>query len=75
MVKDYKKFLSIIRNLDMYLVEFEEDGLMKTKKYPNNYVMREDKYYFIIIITHNKYIFFQNDRIWKIWTEIKKTFV
>lgn len=32
MVKDYKKFLSTLKNLDTYLVEFEKDGLMKTKK-------------------------------------------
>lgn len=58
MVKDYKKFLSTIKNLDTYLVKFEEDKLMKTKEYPDNYVVRGDKYYFVIIITHNKYIFF-----------------
>ena len=65
MVEDYKKFLSIKKNQKPYLIEFEEDKLIKTKKYLSDYIVEEDKYNLIIIITYNKYIFFANNGIWK----------
>lgn len=49
-----------------YLVEFKKDKLIKTKNYLDNYIVKKDVYYFIIVITYNKYIFFANNRIQKI---------
>lgn len=56
-VKDCKKFLKL------YLIKFEKDESMKTKKYLDDYIVGKDKYYPIIIITYNKCIFFVNNRI------------
>lgn len=62
MVGDYKKFLNIIKNLELYLIEFKKDKSIKTKNYLNNYIVKEDIYCFIIVITHNKYTFFTNNK-------------
>lgn len=51
MIKDYKNFLSIIKDLKLYLVGFEKNRLIKTKKYLNNYAIKGDKCYFIIYNT------------------------
>ena len=56
----------MMKDLQPYLIEFEEDRSMKTKEYLNNYIIRRDKCYLIIIITHNECIFFTNNRIWKV---------
>lgn len=35
-VKDRAKFLKYMKDLEPYLVEFEENGTMRTKTYPKN---------------------------------------
>lgn len=65
MVENCKKFLSIIKNLKLYLVEFKEDGSMKIKNYPDDCIVREDKPYLIIVTTYKKCTFFANNKIWK----------
>ena len=45
------------------MVEFNEDGAMKAKNYPRNYIVKDEKQWPIIIINYNKYIFFANDNI------------
>lgn len=62
-VEDYDKFLNIIKNLKLYLIEFEEDRLIKTKNYLDNYTVGRDIHCSVIVITHNKYIFSANNRI------------
>ena len=64
-----------MKYLEPYLVEFKDDWSMKIKIYPDNYIIKRDVYYSIIVITHNKYIFFPNDRIWKAWTQIRDIFL
>lgn len=61
-----KKVWSTIKNLELYLIEFKEEKLVKTKEYLNDGVVERNKYYFVIVITYNKYIFFINDRIKKL---------
>lgn len=51
-----------------YIVEFDENGAIKNKEYFINYVVEGNKCQLIIIITHDKYIFSVNDRVWKVWT-------
>lgn len=63
MVKDCKKFLSTMKDLEPYLIKFKENGLIKTKKYLDDCAVEEDKHCPIIVITHNEYIFSANDRI------------
>lgn len=50
-IKDYKKFLNLIKDLELYLVKFEKDKLIKTKESPDNCVLRGDKRCPIIQIT------------------------
>lgn len=54
-----------MKDLEPYLVEFKEDGSMKTKEYLDDYVVRGDKRRSVIVITHNEYTFSANDGIWK----------
>lgn len=63
MIEDYKKFLNTMKDLKVYLVEFEENELMKIKNYLLDCIIRRDIYYLVIIITYNKYIFSANDGI------------
>ena len=65
MVEDRKKFLSTMKDLKSYLVEFEEDRSIKTKEYPDDCAVRGDKRCLIIVSTHDECIFFANDRIQK----------
>lgn len=53
----------MIKNLELYLVQFKKNKSIKIPKYLNNCGMRGDKYYFIIIITYNKCMFSINNRI------------
>lgn len=36
-IEDYKQFLKIIKKLKLYLIEFEENNIIKTKNYFLNY--------------------------------------
>lgn len=56
-------------------MEFEEDGSIKTKNYPDNCAIRGDVRCFVIVITHNECTFFANGGIWKAWIQIKDTFL
>lgn len=38
-IEDCEKFLNIIKDLKLYLVEFEKDGLIKAKNYLNDCIM------------------------------------
>ena len=73
-VEDRKKFLSTMKDLEPYLVKFEEDGSMKTKEYPDNCAVGGDKCRLVIVITHNECTFSANDGIRKAWTRIGDTF-
>lgn len=66
MIEDYKKFLSRIKDLKPYLIEFNKDGSIKIKEYPNNYAMERDICWPVIVIIHDECIFFVNNRIWKV---------
>ena len=64
-----------MKDLKRYLVEFEEDGSMKTKEYPDNCAVREDKRHHVIVITYNECTFLVNDGFRKVWTQIGDTFL
>lgn len=64
MVEDYnEKFLSTMKDLEPYLLEFDKDRSMKKKKYLNNCTIEGNKHWPVIIITHNECIFFINNKI------------
>lgn len=53
----------MIKELEPYFGEFNEDETIKTKKYPFNYTMRGSNYQPVIIIIYSKSIFSTNDSI------------
>lgn len=53
-VEDCEIFFNIVKYLELYLVEFEKDRSMKTKNYPNDYIIKKDVCCLIIVITNNK---------------------
>lgn len=58
-----------MKELEPYLVEFEEDGSMKTKEYLSDCVVGGDIHRPVIAITHDKCTFSANNRIQKAWTQ------
>lgn len=75
MIEDCKKFFSTIKDLESYLVEFEEDKSMKRKENLDDCAMSGNKHWLVIVIIHNECIFSANDGIWKAWTQIRNTFL
>lgn len=65
----------MMKDLEPYLVEFEEDGSMKAKSYPDNCAVEGNIRRPVIIITHNGYTFSTNNGIGKAWTRIGDTFL
>ena len=67
-VEDQNRFLTKIEELKSYMVEFNEDGVMKAKDYPVDCIVEDEECRPIIIINHNEYIFFANNGVQKAWT-------
>lgn len=44
MVEDRKQFLKTMKELELYLVEFEKDNIIKTNNYPSNCKVKNDKH-------------------------------
>ena len=68
MIEDQERFLKIMKELELYLIEFEEDSTMKTKNYLSNCKVGGDKRQPIIVITYDKCTFSSNHGIHKAWT-------
>ena len=62
-VEDCQRFLKIMEDLKPYMVEFEANGTMKPKVYPEDCVVGGDKRQPIIMITYDECMFSSNDRI------------
>lgn len=54
-----------MKKLELYLVEFEEDNIMKAKNYSLDCKAEGNKYQPIIIIIYDKTIFSSNNSICK----------
>lgn len=67
-IKNHKKYLKKIKELKLYLVKFNENNTIKEKNYLANCTVGGNNYQPVIIITHDRYTFFANDRICKTWT-------
>lgn len=65
-VEDCKKFLKKIEELKPYLVEFNKDDIIKEKDYSVNFIVNSYNIRPVIIITHDEYTFFPNNKIWKV---------
>lgn len=62
-VKDHENFINTIKDLKPYLVEFKEDGSIKTKNHQDDYTLKGDIYNLIIVITHDECTFSANNTI------------
>ncbi len=62
-VEDRTNFLKKMEEFKPFLVEFNEDGTMRSKVYPLNYVVGGEDYRPIIVITHDECTFSANDGI------------
>lgn len=65
-MQDWEWFLRTIKELKSYLIEFEKDSIIKTKNYLANYKIESNKYWPIIVIIYDKYIFSSNNGIYKV---------
>ena len=61
MVEYKKKFLSEIKYIFFYFVEFSNNNLILPKVYPNNCVVGRSDKKLVNMITYNKNIFFVNN--------------
>lgn len=73
-IKDYKNLLKKMKEFKLYIVEFKEESIIKTKTYLSDYVIKGLNWRLIIVITYNKYTFFVNDNIQKCGFEKKTHF-
>lgn len=62
-VQDCKNFLKVMKELKSYLIEFNEDGIIKDKKYPLDCIIRGINWRPVIIITYNESTFSINNGI------------
>lgn len=63
MVEDWNSFLTNIQKIKSYIVKFNENGIIKAKVFFVNSVVGDKEYCSIIIITHDKYIIFVNNKV------------
>ena len=74
-VEDQNRFLTKMKKLKPYIIEFNEDGAIKAKDYPVNYAVGKKEHRPIIVITHDECTFPANDGIQKAWTQERDTFL
>ena len=53
MIEDFEQFLKIMKELEPYLVEFEQNGTMKAKNYLSDCKIEGEKCRPIIVIKHD----------------------
>ncbi len=62
-VKDQNHFLTKMKELKLYMVEFNKNDTIKAKDYPVDCAIGGGEHPPIIVITHDEYTFSANDRI------------
>lgn len=73
-IGDYKVFLNKIEELKSYIVEFNKSDVIEPKIYLIDYIIEDNNWQPIIIITYNKYTFSANNRIQKVLAQKGDTF-
>ena len=74
MVEDREQFLKTMKELEPYMIEFEEEGTMRAKNNPLNCEVTDKERRPIIVITNDESTFSLNDIIYKVWTQIGNIF-
>lgn len=67
-VKDRQKILKVIKELEPYLVEFNEDGTIKANEYPSYCAIEGANRQPVIVITHDESTSIANDDLRRTWT-------
>ena len=62
-IENHKNSLQKMEELKPYIVEFEENGIMKLKIYPSYCAIGGNNWWPIIVITHDEYILSVNNKI------------
>lgn len=75
MIEDREQFLKTIKELKLYLVEFEEDGTIKAKNYLLYCKVSSENCQLIIEIIYDKCTFLSSNGICKAWTWIGNIFL
>lgn len=58
-----KNFLINIKKLKLYMMGFKKDDIIRPNTYFFNYVITKNERQANIVITHDKYIFYINNRV------------
>lgn len=74
-VEDSTNFLRRMEELKPYMVEFDENDVMKPKVYSSDCAVRGENRRPIIVITHDECTFSANDGVQKAWTQIEDAFL
>lgn len=74
-VEDRANFLKVMEDLKPDMVEFEEDGTMKAKVYPDDCVVEGQNRRLVKIITHDECTFSANDGVRQAWTKKGDTYL
>lgn len=74
-VQDYQTFLKVIKELKSYLVEFNQDRIMKAKEYLSNYAIEGANHQLVIRIIYDKDIFSVNNDIQRAWIRKGNSFL
>lgn len=56
------------KELEPYLIKFNEDGTIKAKEYPSDYTIRSLNRQEVIIIIYDDSTFLANNSIQRVWT-------
>ena len=67
-VEYWKTFLEEMKSLLSYFVQFQDDGTILPKEYPEDCAVGGPNRRPIIMITHNESTFLANDSYRKVWT-------
>lgn len=64
-----------MEDLKPYIVEFDEDGIIKAKVYLDDYVVKDQNWWPVIAIIYNQYTISANNNIQQIWNKKENTYL
>lgn len=65
-MEDYANFLKKMKKLILYIIDFYDNSVIKSKVYFFNCIVWSKNCKPIIIITYDKCTFFANNGVWKV---------
>lgn len=74
-VKDFIRFLNKLEKLKPYLVNFNENSIIKDKIYSSDCAIDGKNLWPVIVITYNEYTISAHEGIYNGWTRVGDTFL